>query len=114
MNRYKNMDNKDIDNLLKHSLSVNETPSVGLNVELRIKMENKIEENKGISIWWLPMIISTCMSAMAYILLKSFMNDGYMQSLLILLSIVTSIFNIIITIVGTKYFELRRGARVNI
>lgn len=107
-------DHKDIDDLLKKSLSLDAVPSIGLNVELKIKMENQIEENKGISIWWLPMTISTCMSAMAYILVKSFMNAGYMQSLLIVLCIVTSIFNIIITIVGTKYFELRRGARVNI
>ena len=107
-------DYKDIDDLLKQSLSVNEAPSIGLNVELKIKMENQIEENKGISIWWLPMTISTCMSAMAYILFKSFMNAGYMQNLLIILCGITAIFNIIMTIIGTKYFELRRGARVNI
>ena len=44
-------DYKDIDDVLKQSLSSKESPSIGLNVELRIKMENQIEENKGISIW---------------------------------------------------------------
>ncbi len=67
-------DYKDIDDVLKQSLSSKESPSIGLNVELRIKMENQIEENKGISIWWLPMTISTCISAMAYILVKLFMD----------------------------------------
>ncbi len=77
-------------------------------------MENQIEENKGISIWWLPMTISTCISAMSYVLLKVFLNPGIVQNLMILLCIVTAIFNIIMTIIVTRYFELRKGARVNI
>lgn len=107
-------DYKNIDDLLKQSLSSNEEPSIGLNVELKIKIENRIEENKGISIWWLPMIISTCMSAMSYILIKSFMNPGTMQNLLIILCMVTAIFNISMTIIGIRYFELRKGAKINI
>ncbi|WP_343002619.1 MULTISPECIES: hypothetical protein [Intestinibacter] len=107
-------DYKDIDDVLKQSLSSKESPSIGLNVELRIKMENQIEENKGISIWWLPMTISTCISAMAYILVKLFIDYGYMQNILIGLCIITAIFNIIMTIIGTKYFELKKGARINI
>lgn len=107
-------DYKDIDDLLKQSLLSEENPSIGLNVELKIKMENQIEENKGISMWWLPMSISTCMNAMAYILLKTYLSPGIMQSLLVLLCAITSIFNIIMTIIGTRYFELRKGARVNI
>lgn len=107
-------DYKNIDDLLKQSLSLKEAPSIGLNVELRIKMEKQIEENKGISIWWLPMTISTCISAMSYVLLKVFVNPGIVQNLLILLCIVTAIFNIVMTIIGIRYFELIKGARVNI
>lgn len=107
-------DYKDIDDLLKQSLSSKEAPSIGLNVELRIKMENQIEENKGISIWWLPMVMSTCTSVMAYVFLKAFINPGLMQNLLIVLCVITAIFNIVMTIIGARYFELRKGARVNI
>lgn len=107
-------DYKDIDDLLKQSLSSKEAPSIGLNVELKLKMKEQIEENKGISIWWLPMVISACMSAMSYILIKVFINPGAIQTLLISLCVVTVIFNTVMTIIGTKYFELRKGARVNI
>ena len=37
-----------------------------------------------------------------------------MQNILIGLCIITAIFNIIMTIIGTKYFELKKGARINI
>lgn len=107
-------DHKDIDDLLKKSLSTNETPSIGLNVDLKLKIENQIEEDKGISIWWIPMIISSFMGAITYIRIKSFTSPGVIQNLLIGICIVTVIFNIIMTIIGVRYFELRKGARINI
>lgn len=107
-------DYDNLDDLLKKSLSSKETPSIGVNVDLKIKIDNQIEENKGISIWWLPMIISTFMTGIGYVFIKAFMPPGIIQNLLILFSVVSAVFSIVMTFVGVKYFELRKGARVNI
>lgn len=108
---------KDYDNLdylLKKSLSSKETPSIGVNVDLKIKISNQIEENKGISIWWLPVVISIIMTGMGYIFIKAFVPPGVIQNILILFGIVSVAFSIVMTSIGVKYFELRKGARVNI
>lgn len=107
-------DYDNLDDLLKKSLSSKENPSIGVNVDLKIKINNQIEESKGISIWWLPMVISTIMTGMGYTFLKVFLLPGVIQNVLILLSILSLIFSIVMTVVGMKYFELRKGARVNI
>lgn len=107
-------DYKDIDDLLKKSLSSQDTPSKGLDVELKIKMENQVNENKGISIWWLPMMISTSMGSIGYIFIKSLLSPGWIQNMLVAFCVATVIFNLIMTTVGVRYFELKKGARINI
>lgn len=107
-------DYDNLDDLLKKSLSSKETPSIGVNVDLKIKINNQIEENKGISIWWLPMVISIVMTGMGYTFINIFVPSGVIQNLLILFIVVSLIFSIAMTAIGVKYFELRKGARVNI
>ena len=81
---------------------------------MKIKINNQIEENKGISIWWLPMVISIVMTGMGYTFINMFVPPGVIQNMLILFSIISLIFSIAMTAIGVKYFELRKGARVNI
>ena len=107
-------DYKNIDDLLKKSLSSQELPSKGLDVELKIKIENQLGESKGLSIWWLPMMISTAMGSVGYVLVKAFISPGWIQSMLVVFYISSVIFNLITTTMGIKYFELKKGARINI
>lgn len=107
-------DYKNIDDLLKKSLSSQELPSKGLDVELKIKVENQVSESNGLSIWWLPMMISTAMGSVGYVFIKSFISPGWIQSMLVVFYVASAIFNLIMTTIGVKYFELKKGARVNI
>lgn len=107
-------DYKNIDDLLKKSLSSQELPSKGLDVELKIKVENQVSESNGLSIWWLPMMISTAMGSVGYVFIKSFVSPGWIQSMLVVFCVASVIFNLIMTTIGVKYFELKKGARVNI
>lgn len=107
-------DDENLDDLLKQALSVTEVPSAKLNAELKYKMINEIEEKRSISIWWLPMMISIYMSGMGYILIKIFVFPGVIQDLLILWGMIAAVFNFIITVAGIRYFDLRKGARINI
>lgn len=107
-------DYENLDDLLRQALSSEEVPSAKLNAQLKYKMINEIEDRKSLSIWWLPMMIAFSMTGMGYILIKLFVFPGFIQNLLIMWCVIAAMFNLIMTVAGIRYFDLRKGARVNI
>lgn len=103
-----------LNHLLKQSLQSAEFPSEALNTELKFKMIRQVKQTKSISLWWSPMVISTCFAIVGYLLIKVVIHPGILQNMLIAWCMTAAIFNFIITLVGVKYFDLRNGARVTV
>jgi hypothetical protein len=102
-----------IDDLLKISLSSSEKPCESLNWQLHADIKKALKR-KEISIWWIPMVISIFISvffsAMAYLIVSNI----YIQITICTISLLATIFNIVLTAIGVRYFELKKGAVINI
>lgn len=103
---------KNIDDLLETSLLCDKLPSEDLNESLKFKIENKAKENKGISIWWLPMVVSIAIGMFTFIGVRMFVSRLLIQNILLTLCFIGVFFNIIMTLIGLKYFELKKGAKI--
>lgn len=105
-----NGNEKDLDELLKVTLSKVEKPSIYLNYEVKRNLR-KIEENKKqISVWWLPGIGTIIISLIISIGTYLFIENGIIKTIIIWVSLLLSITVIILTIIGLKYFGLKEGA----
>lgn len=109
MKEYKNMDD-----LLKRSLSYEEVPSSDLNERLKFKLENKDKEENVVSVWWIPMVMSIIIGIISYTLIKMFVPMLLIQKAMISLCFGFVFFNVVMTFIGVKYFELKKGAKINI
>lgn len=103
--------NKDhIDHLLKISLSSSDKVDEKLNQELKIKLGSQDFQEKSLSIWWLPMVISIFMTIVASTIAFLYIPYGILKIGLVLFSLLTMIFSIILTAIGVRYYELKKGA----
>jgi hypothetical protein len=107
-------DYKELDSLLKTSLSCEEKPSQYLNEKLKINLKENVSAKKEISIWWMPMIMSIISGLMIFIGIRLFIDAYFIKIILQCLCFVVVILNILITFIGVKYFDLRKGAVINI
>jgi len=103
-----------IEELLKKSLISQEKPSEILNEQLKVEIRRKVSKKKDISIWWVPMSISILtsiiLSSMAYL----FIPNLFIKISVIGVTLLVLIFNISLTTIGFKHFELKKGAIINI
>lgn len=105
---------KNIDELLKVSLSSADKPSEELNRKLKAELRSQDLKGKSISIWWLPLLVSIYMTMFIIIIAFTYIPYGILQVGLVLVSLLTMILSMTLTFVGTKCFELRKGAVINL
>ena len=95
------MKEKNVDKLLKETLSIEDLPSDELNNKVKFLI-NQNKKEKELSIWWMPACVSILISFML-----SFFTFVFLALLFIIIIILA---NIILTFVGVKYFDLKKGA----
>lgn len=106
----KDIDRKDIDILLKMSLTSSDKPSEQLNQELKANIRLQNSKGKSISIWWIPMCISIFITIISSIIAFLYIPYGILQMGVMVVGLLTMTFSIALTTVGVKYFELKKGA----
>ncbi|MBU5427302.1 hypothetical protein KQI41_12985 [Tissierella pigra] len=106
----KDIDRDEIDMLLKISLSPSVKVDERLNQELKKKLKTQSSKEKSLSIWWLPMVISIFMTMVASTIAFIFIPYGILQLGVLMFLLLTMIFSIVLTAIGVKYFELKKGA----
>ncbi|GAA0715781.1 hypothetical protein GCM10008904_32990 [Paraclostridium ghonii] len=105
---------EELDKLLKSSLLCEKEPSQYLNENLKTNLRESILKEKEISIWWIPMAISFITGLMFFIGIKLFIDAYLIKIVLQYTSCIFVILNLILTFIGLKYFDLRKGAVINI
>lgn len=105
-----NGNKKNIDKLLKITLSNQEKASLILNNNIKREIRKRDVKKKELSVWWLPLICAICISIIISIGSYLFIDTLIIKAGIMLITVLTSISVIIITIIGLKYFELREGA----
>lgn len=105
---------KNIDELLKVSLSSSDKPSEELNQELKVKIGSRNLKEKSISIWWLPMLTSIFITIIITVIAFVYIPYGILQIGIAVVSLLTMTFSIALTIIGTKCFELKKGAVISL
>lgn len=106
----KDIDNKDIDVLLKISLGSSDKVDEKLNQELKAKIRSQDLKDKSISIWWLPMLMSIFMTIVSSTIAFLYIPYGVLQKGIMGFGLLTMTFSIILTAIGVRYFELKKGA----
>lgn len=103
------MKEKDVDKLLKETLSIEDLPSDELNNKVKFLI-NQNKKEKELSIWWMPACVSIFISFMLSFLTFVFLSSSLIKLLALLFIIIIILANIILTFVGVKYFDLKKGA----
>lgn len=107
-------DMKNVDSLLKATLSSCKEPDEVLNLKLKSALRRKADSKKTISLWWVPMTASIILSFITMILVKMFVFIDTISSFINLLILSNLIFNIMITFIGVKFFNLKKGAEIKL
>lgn len=105
---------KNIDELLKVSLSSADKPSEELNRKLKAELRSEDLKGKSISIWWLPLLVSIFMTMITIIIAFAYIPYGIVKMGVVLVSLLTMILSMTLTFVGTKCFELKKGAVISL
>lgn len=105
---------KNMDSLLKTTLSCNESPDEFLNIKLKSTLRRNADKPKTISLWWIPMTASIIISLILVILINMLIFNYKISTLINIIIIINMIFNVIITLIGLKFFDLKKGAEINI
>ncbi|CEK37383.1 hypothetical protein [Paraclostridium sordellii] len=103
------MKEKDVDKLLKETLSIEDLPSDELNNKVKFLI-NQNKKEKELSIWWMPACVSILTSFMLSFFTFVFLSSSLIKLLALLFIIIIILANIILTFVGVKYFDLKKGA----
>lgn len=103
------MKEKDVDKLLKETLSIEDLPSDELNNKIKFLI-NQNKKEKELSIWWMPACVSILISFMLSFFTFVFLSSSLIKLLALLFIIIIILANIILTFVGVKYFDLKKGA----
>lgn len=103
------MKEKDVDKLLKETLSIEDLPSDELNNKVKFLI-NQNKKEKELSIWWMPAFVSILISFMLSFFTFVFLPSSLIKLLALLFIIIIILANIILTFVGVKYFDLKKGA----
>ncbi|WP_270504761.1 hypothetical protein [Paraclostridium sordellii] len=103
------MKEKDVDKLLKETLSIEDLPSDELNNKVKFLI-NQNKKEKELSIWWMPAFVSILISFMLSCFTFIFLSSSLIKLLVLLFIIIIILANIILTFVGVKYFDLKKGA----
>ncbi|GAA0123594.1 hypothetical protein UT300018_29120 [Clostridium faecium] len=103
------MNNNDLDKLLKKSLSVNVKPDEKLNDRLKYKLLEQ-SQKKETSLWWLPMVLSIIFMVMSNLIVDIFVPSKLLKILVFIFGISTITSCTVLTIVGVKKYNLKKGA----
>lgn len=103
------MNNNELDKLLKKSLSVNIKPDKELNDRLKCQLLEQ-SQKKETSLWWLPMALSIIFIIMSNIIVNIFIPSKLLQILVFIFGILTITSCTVLTIVGVKKYNLKKGA----
>lgn len=107
-------DTKNVDSLLRATLSSKESPDELLNIKLKSSLRRQADKIKTISLWWLPMAASIIISLGTVILVNMFVLNYTVGLLINTLILGNTIFNILITLIGVKFFNLKKGAEIKL
>ncbi|CAK7065202.1 hypothetical protein CIW83_19940 [Tissierella sp. P1] len=108
----KDIDKGSIDFLLEKSLASYDKVDEKLNQELKKKLRYGNSKEKTISIWWLPMVISIFTTIAVSTIAFIYIPYGTLQIMIMVFGLLTMIFSIVLTAIGVKYFELKKGAMI--
>lgn len=106
----KDIDKEDIDILLKISLSTTDKVDEKLNQELKAKLRSQDSKEKSLSIWWLPMLISIFMTIILSIIAFLYIPYGVLQIGIMIIGLLSIICSVVLTVIGVRYFDLKKGA----
>lgn len=107
-------DMKDMDSLLKATLAPSESPDEMLNTKLKSTLRRENCKEKSISLWWVPMVSSLIISLGAMILVNIYISNHKIGFIINLLILGNAFFNIGITFIGIKFFNLKKGAEIKL
>lgn len=108
----KKMNNGELDLLLKKALASEEQPDPELNQALKRKIASVRTEGKTVSLWWLPMLASFLLAGMLSFIGYLFIATTVLQALVFLSSVMLVIFSVVFTILGIRFFDLKKGALI--
>jgi hypothetical protein len=104
------MKEKNIDNLLRATLSVKDVPSDELNNKVKFLINQSEKEKKELSIWWIPLCVSIFISFILSFFTIVFLSSALIKFLSLLFITIIILASIVLTFVGVKYFDLKKGA----
>jgi uncharacterized protein YacL len=104
------MKEKNIDNLLRATLSVKAVPSDELNNKVKFLIRQSEKEKRELSIWWIPFCASIIISFILSFFTIVFLSSSLIRFVSLLFITIAIVANIILTFVGVKYFDLKKGA----
>lgn len=107
-------DMENMDSLLKATLEPNETVDDLLNIKLKAAIRKKAANKPHLSIWWIPMVASLIISLGAIILVNLYVINPIIGFIINSFIITNTITNIIITFIGIKFFNLKKGAEIKL
>jgi len=103
-----------MDSLLKATLASKEEPDKLLNIKLKSALRRDAVKPKTISLWWIPMVASLIISLGAITLVNIFISNFAIGLLINILILCNAIFNILVTLIGVKFFDLKKGAEIKL
>lgn len=103
------MNNKDLDILIRESLSNNLKPDVQLNEKLKYQIRQRAGEKER-SLWWLPMLVSVIFMAICTDLVAYFVPVFLFKLIIYVFAVLTTGSSIILTVIGVKKYDLKKGA----
>lgn len=107
-------DMENMDSLLKATLAPNENVDELLNIKLKAAIRKKAEYKHCFSIWWVPMVASFIISLGAMVLVNLYVINPIIGFIINGFIITNTIINIIITFIGVKFFNLKKGAEIKL
>lgn len=105
------MNDKDLDKLLRESLSNNLKLDAQLNEKLKYEMKQRLDEKER-SLWWLPMLVSVISMFICTAVVVYFVPVFLFKLIIDAFVVLTTASSIILTIVGVKKCDLKKGAVV--
>lgn len=107
-------DMQNMDSLLKAALAPNENADELLNIKLKAAIRKKAENKHCLSIWWVPMVASFIISLGAIVLVNLYVINPIIGFIINSFIITNTVINIIITFIGVKFFNLKKGAEIKL
>lgn len=98
---------ENLDDLIKQSLETDSTPDSLLNARLRVRLQEKAEKRRTLSLYWIPLALSLTMTSSLWMTIVVGQAVDVIQLGVFGCSVLGSLGTLVLTILGHHHFDLK-------